>query len=259
MGSLKQRLEDQVCREKSSARRCAAWSHRSHPPARQNSLKALSGAAPSDRNCDRAQPSNEKPVKLQQAHRMRALALAALRSEASFIHTHDGNCDGAGKSITSRLSMISRLAMKRMVVWPAQCAQPNRQRVTVRIRRTVRRAVQCPAIPRFAHRERSRSTDRTASGDSGGEGGDGEGALPAEARLGTPTLRGALRLPIGGCPTNPAALRSTPTLAEVLAELALPQHPSGKLADSCFKRCPRHKFGVHSVTWTPRCRPGRAR
>jgi len=149
MGSVTRQREDQVCREKSSARSRAAWSDRSHPPARQDCLEA---------SCDT--PSSEQ------------IGDDILEPPANEVLTY--YTDVVPLSLT-RNRLVRRFLRKSRKPW-----------ITVirRDRAHARRGLVC----RRRRRTSSRSTDRTASGDGGGEGGDGEGSSSPLSVIWPPAL-----------------------------------------------------------------------
>jgi len=151
MGSLKRRLEGQVCREKSGARSCAAWSRRSHPPARQDYHPAHN--APAGSYADATGQVGDDTLE---------------NGSDTLVYHTDTLPLGlrAYGTLTRRLRGSSRL----------------RGSARRRLIKIVRVASACRRIPRRSHRAATprrhhsgnRLTHRTGSGDGGGEGDDGD-------------------------------------------------------------------------------------
>ena len=145
MGSLKRRLEDQVCREKSSARLCAAWSRRSHPPARQDYHPA--DHAPAGSYADATGLVGDDTLEN--------------GSDTLVYHT---DTIPLGLRAYWRLRGLRGSARRRLITMV---------RVASARRRIPRRSYRV-ATPRRRHHSGNRLTHRTASRDGGGEGCDGE-------------------------------------------------------------------------------------
>jgi hypothetical protein len=152
MGSLKRRLEGQVCREKSGARSCAAWSRRSHPPARQDYHPAHN--APAGSYADATGLVGDDTLE---------------NGSDTLVYHTDTLPLGlrAYGTLTRRLRGSSRLrgsARRRLI---------KIVRVASACRRIPRRSHRAATPPR-RHHSGNRLTHRTASRDGGGEGCDGE-------------------------------------------------------------------------------------